>query len=377
MKAFLKRHRFATVVAGFVLLPFLLVTLRLLVVLVGTLLTFDPKTPLAEKKLVEFGWDEPTTAFLRQHISQMEQSPFDGCVFKLEGFEWVCWGRRAFSETEFQPQIEDLKATQFHRFTENFMRFDVTPGDVDWFDDFSAIISNARLAGKIVHDAGCRGILFDVEQYNTNLFDYHRLQHREGRTWEEYVRQANRRGREVMEAFQADYPDITIFTTFAYCLPWLQTYLGFNPLRNGNYGLLAPFLDGMVAAAGPQVTLVDGCEHAYFFKYPSLFRLARYVMRSDLLYIVQDRRKYHQLLSVGFGLWMDYKSGTRGWNTEDFTRNYYTPAAFEASLHRALEASDKYVWVYTERAAWWSPQGGSVAIPQPYADAIRRSREDK
>ena len=33
------------------------------------------------KKLIEFGWDEPDTAFLRQHLAEMEQTPFDGCVF--------------------------------------------------------------------------------------------------------------------------------------------------------------------------------------------------------------------------------------------------------------------------------------------------------
>jgi hypothetical protein len=71
---------------------------------------------------------------------------------------------------------------------------------------------------------------------------------------------------------------------------------------------------------------------------------------------------------------MDYKSGERGWNTSQPERNYYTPAAFESSAHRALELSDKYVWIYTERVAWWSAAGGPVDIPQPYADAVRRAR---
>jgi len=33
------------------------------------------------KKLIEFGWDEPDTAFMRAHVAEMEQTPFDGCVF--------------------------------------------------------------------------------------------------------------------------------------------------------------------------------------------------------------------------------------------------------------------------------------------------------
>ena len=35
------------------------------------------------KKLIEFGWDEPNTDFLRKHITEMEQTPFDGTVFTI------------------------------------------------------------------------------------------------------------------------------------------------------------------------------------------------------------------------------------------------------------------------------------------------------
>ena len=40
--------------------------------------------PSPKKKLIEFGWDEPSTEFLRQHLAQMEQTPFDGCVFHVD-----------------------------------------------------------------------------------------------------------------------------------------------------------------------------------------------------------------------------------------------------------------------------------------------------
>ena len=54
---------------------------------------------LSGKKLIEFGWDEPDTVFLRTHIREMQRTPFDGCVFhvdyrKLDGtkgsFTWQC-----------------------------------------------------------------------------------------------------------------------------------------------------------------------------------------------------------------------------------------------------------------------------------------------
>ena len=122
------------------------------------------------KKLIEFGWDEPDTAFLRRHIAQMEQNPFDGVVFRATAaapdgkplnFLWEAWGRRVFAEAELAPALADLGATRFHRFTDNFLRVNTTPGDVDWFDDFSAILANARLAARIARAGGAAGILFD------------------------------------------------------------------------------------------------------------------------------------------------------------------------------------------------------------------------
>src|SRR5206468_9265254 len=84
------------------------------------------------KQLIEFGWDEPDTAFMRAHVAEMDQTPFDGCVFhvnylkdgKATGpFIWESFGRRAFTDAELQPALEDLKARHSTRFTENFRRF--------------------------------------------------------------------------------------------------------------------------------------------------------------------------------------------------------------------------------------------------------------
>src|SRR5207237_9718993 len=114
-------------------------------------------------KLIELGWDEPDTAFMRQHIAEMEKRPFDGTVFEIAAgklrFINEAWGTRKFTEAELAQSLEDLKATNFRRFTENFLRFDVTPGDIDWFDDFGAIIEDARIAAKIARAGKARGIL--------------------------------------------------------------------------------------------------------------------------------------------------------------------------------------------------------------------------
>src|SRR5438552_8638612 len=35
------------------------------------------------KHLIEMGWDEPDPAFMRQHLAELEATPFDGCAYDI------------------------------------------------------------------------------------------------------------------------------------------------------------------------------------------------------------------------------------------------------------------------------------------------------
>ena len=83
--------------------------------------------------------------------------------------------------------------------------------------------------------------------------------------------------------------------------------------------------------------------------------------------------KYHVVFEKSFGLWMDFDWRKHGWDTKDLTKNYFTPEAFAQSLRHALEQTDEYVWVYTERPKWWSAEGKSIDLPKAYDDAVRRA----
>ena len=344
--------------------------------------------PAKEKKLIEFGWDEPDTAFLRRHIRRMEQTPFDGCVFhanytKPDGkntgsFLWECWATRAFTEAELQASIDDLKATRFDRFKHSFLRFNAAPGEVDWFDDagFAAVVNNARLAAKVAKAGGVKGILFDVEDYNKPLWDYPKQKDAATKSWEQYAAQVRKRGAEVMRAFQEGYPGGTIFLTFGYSLPHTQAGGDIRKQQKVTYGLLSPFLDGMLDASKPGDKLVDGCELAYGYKDPAQFDKTYRTMREGVLpFVGSDHAKYREAFSFGFGIWMDNQHRKVGWNTEDHSKNYFTPEAFERSVRKAIETADEYVWVYTEMPRWWSEKndGGPVELPEAYDKALRRA----
>jgi len=336
------------------------------------------------KRLIEFGWDEPDTAFLRRQIAEMEKTPFDGCVFHVttadpqgrpENFTWLCWGRRAFNEAELKPALDDLKATTIRRFTHNFLRFNTSPGDLDWFDDHAAALGNSRLAARLAGEGHCAGILFDVEEYQGGLFTYSKQRDAKSKSWDEYAAQASRRGREVMGAFQEGFPDLTVFLTFGHTLSWTKSEDGKKPLAESSYGLLAPFLDGMVEAAKGRARIVDGFELSYGYRERARFEEGYRLMKQRVLPIVADGQRYRQVVSSGFGLWLDYDWAKKGWDSADPSKNYFTPEGFEASLRWALERSDEFAWIYTEKPRWWTAKGSRAHLPDAYEAAIRRSRQ--
>jgi hypothetical protein len=69
---------------------------------------------------------------------------------------------------------------------------------------------------------------------------------------------------------------------------------------------------------------------------------------------------------------MDCNWRNVGWNVDDFAKNHFTPAEFEAALRSALEVSDEYVWIYTEQPRWWTNE----RLPVAYVEAVRKARSE-
>jgi len=346
-----------------------------LAVALGIIAALLPSAP-PRKKLLQWGWDEPDTAFLRQHLPEMEQSPFDGCVFGVRhgaggSFTWQFWGRRRFTRDEVMDAFLDLRALRPRRFREFFLRVNVTPGDVGWFQDITPILANARLAAELARAGHARGILLDVEQYQGQPFEFHAQPLTSAYGWDAYAAQARRRGREIMTAFQEGYPDLVVFLTFGHSLPWVMSERGTKPLAETPYGLLAPFLDGLLEAAHGRTVVVDGYELSYGYREPARFAQARRLVHQDVLAIVGAPEAYRRRLRLAFGLWLDYDWRRLGWSATDPDRNYFTPAALGLALSAALHETDEYVWIYGETSRWWEAMGSEGRVPDAYQEAIR------
>ena len=336
-----------------------------------------PAAEPAPRKLVEWGWDEPDTKFIRENVRRMEELPFDGFVFHVEvrrggrkvNLSWEAFGKERFAPEDFREALADLKATEFRRLTDRFLRVNVTPG-VDWFDDaaWPAVLANAGAAAAFAREARLKGWMFDVEDYGTYVFRYDSRKDAATRSFAECRARARERGKALIAPIVEKYPDITLFLTLGWSLS--SPDASEKDRKDSRYGLLADFLDGMVEGCAPATRFVDGWEPAYPFKRPEQFEDAWRTTHEKGPRWSAAPEAYRRHVEAGFGLWMDYDWRKKGWDAKDPSRNFFAPAAFEASVRAALARSDGYVWIYTEKPRWWTGE----ELPAAYVEAVRKAR---
>ena len=328
------------------------------------------------KKILQWGWGEPNPGSMRRDIVRMERQPFDGVVFNLvtptgEPFATDFWGLKLFTLSDFRESLEDLKATPFKRFTDLFLRVNLSAPSFDWFseDDWKRVLANTAVAAQVAKEGKTKGFLFDVEQYSPHtLLDYKKQRHHDSKTFLEYSRQVKQRGEEWIREVNRYYPDITILFTFGY--EHAQPRKWGQSRSDSESALLSDFLDGILLGATPNTSLVDAWESSYGYKKARHFDDAYRTIKKDSAKWSVLPDKYRSQFMAGFALWMDFDSQEKGWNVQDPKQNYFTPQQFAGSLELAIQKTDRYVWIYTEKPNWWTNQ----QLPTEYVEAVIRAR---
>jgi len=290
---------------------------------------------------------------------------------KADNLAWEVWGSKKFALDDFKQAVADLKATKFSRFADRFLRVNVTPGKVDWFDDeaWTCVANNFGVAAGVAKQGRCKGFMFDTEQYERIVvFDYRQQKNKGKKTFADYRAKVRQRGREWAKAVNKEYPDVTVLLTFGYDVTHWHAEK-WSDRSTAAYGLLADFLDGVLDACSKETVLVDAYEFSYPYKEPKQFEEAYESITKKALDLTAVPEKYKAQVRAGFGIWMDHKK--KGWDTADFSKNYFSPAEFEAAVRSALAVSDKYVWVYSERAKWWTNE----VLPKAYVEALAKARK--
>jgi len=328
------------------------------------------------KRLIATGWDHPTSRELPGILAEMEKRPFDGVVVPFVGqrddgkpapLNWA-FVNEPWRREWFQAEIDRLRRCTFQRLTHNFVELHANPGNVDWFDDggWENIVDHWRIAAWVAKNAGFRGILLDPEPYAPPhaQFHYAAQPQRDQHAFRDYYAKARQRGRKIMEAVVAEYPDITIFCYFMNSVNGAAVGNA-DPraaLASSGYGLLPAMIDGWLDAMPPTVTLVDGCESAYRFNSRLEYLEAANLMRGACQELVspENRAKYRAQVQTSFGVYLDAYWNPQGnpWYIDG--RGGPRVDRLRSNVQSALEAADEYVWIYGERFRWWPTSHSGV-----------------
>jgi hypothetical protein len=334
------------------------------------------------KKLIEFGWDVPPPAFVKQNIQQMEKRPFDGIVISFKEARNV-FLHKPYELNNFTEDMESLKTITFDKFKDNFLLMWATTEDGwDWFSesDWKASEQNIRLFAKAARAGRFVGILFDPEPYTANPWIYPNLPSSKQKSFEEYWLQVRKRGSRFMEVLQQELPGVKVLSLFQ--LSYLDSFLDerdpqerMRQLSTAKYGLLAPFLNGMLDVAQPNTRIVDGNEGSYYYTDNESFSESYKLIKEKVIPFVdpKNRSKYVLQVQVGHALYIDQLFAMRQ-PAKEFLSYHLTSQErakwLEHNTYYALSTTDEYVWCYSEKMNWWENN-----VPDGVEEALRSARQ--
>ena len=137
-----------------------------------------------------------------------------------------------------------------------------------------------------------------------------------------------------------------------------------------HFDLTRPFFDGLLSECSGEAMIIDGAEKAYKLKTAAQFEEVAMEFKTEVRAHTRVPEKFDRHARIAFPIFIG--SSSSGFSTEDFSSNYYSPAELTTALRGALEHTDEYVWVYSQRVNLWRRPGPDEwpLLPVEYRDAM-------
>lgn len=334
------------------------------------------------KKIIEFGWDKPRPDQLSS--ATLEQSIFDGLTFRSSAGDKVIVPEQLPTQS-FDLDIAALKKIKSNKLANSFYLVLSDASTWDWFNDttWAATEQNLYQHARVAKQGGLRGIMFDPEVYQFDLWAYASQPQKSAHNFKEFENQLRKRGAQTMRAFERAYPGITVM--------YLKSFSVFERAKNDTYetahakleedgslGLFAAFGEGMLEAATNKAVLIDGFESSYDHLRPKDFDTGRNRALNEAQIFIAPalRPKFTRQFKFANSIYLD---GIM--NLFDSARffGYYLQNDTERrnliahNIYHGLRTSDEFVWVYSESPNWWTrtlPNGDLPALE----NAIKRGK---
>jgi hypothetical protein len=344
-------------------------------------------TAAPRAKLIHYGWDNPRISELPQVLPKFKTSVFDGISVGAGGYNEI------FKATQYPANIHASDKAVLAKLDRTLLKnsyiyvLSKTDGVFDWSNDqhWRASLENMRLLVNLAKSGGFKGIVFDMEPYGKNPWDYGTQQASGRLKYKDMSALVRRRGADMMRVIQKEYPGIEIW-----CLYGL-TALNYenadvaagtpiaDVLQASGSGLWASFFNGWIDVKAATTTIIEGNEPAYYYTRWIDFTKATSFIRKDLAKFMspESRSKYSAGVKIGQAVYVD---GVMSMHKSPRFIGYYFKNDTERAklLHsntlNALRNSESLVWVYAEEARWWNRPLTPVidtAIRKAKADAAR------
>jgi hypothetical protein len=334
----------------------------------------------ARKKLIEYGWDVPIPSFVRAHIRDMEQRPFDGIIMRLPNMGNV-FTVAAWDDAQYASALDDLRNIKWDKFTDNFVIM-WAASTMDWFSDgdWATVAGNVGLVAAAAQAGRCRGVCFDPEPYGGNPWTYTEAKHHGDKSFADYEVQVRLRGAQFMRAITDKMPNAVVHTFFLLSLfPEIANEPDpekrADELSRHPYALLPAFVNGMLDAAGP-VTITDGNESSYYYTDACSYYRAYHQIRQSALSLVAPESVwvYQTQVQVSQALYVDQVFNMR--RDTKLLSSALSPEErdrwFEQNCYYALATADEFVWCYSEQMNWWENRNIPPGLPEAIASARRK-----
>lgn len=340
------------------------------------------------KKVIEFGWDVATPAYLRDHVRDMERRPFDGVIFRLPEevgaarvFETRQWARVSQNQIRLAEEVDTAGQIQWERFTDNFIVI-YAASSMDWFsdDDWEQVLANLRYVARVANVAGCKGLCWDAEPYGNNPWIYARQPRAHQHSFHDYMKMVRQRGAQFMRAFAQEMPGKKLIS-----LRLLSDFVDGSPFSNhaiiefdnakreqliesAYYGLHPDFFNGLLDAIPSDIGMTDGNEDAYYYTSQLDFYRSYHTLKQRVLPLVapENRAKYKAQVDVSQALYMDYvfaRLDSLYHFPLELPRQSHmlTPEEramwYEHNVYYGLVTAEEYVWLWNESMNWWTGEG--------------------
>ena len=282
--------------------------------------------------------------------------PFDGIIVSFPDYQNCLGPNYVANYTTLYNQISPMKNVLAHVKHNYAVVLTGNSGMVDPFDNWTQTQANFVTLALVCRDAGLEEFVFDNEEYNVHWWQYpSNCRYASTKTASQYREQWRLRGKQVMQAIIAQWPQAKILVTIGpnrsvRAVPPAAMFNG-DPNWMGGY-----FFMGLFAGAPTGNHVISGGE-LYYNRTVTQFSNWKNFFDTTLTQLPQSPPLIPSSLhstwtannSLSFGIYDQDRVGTPA----------MSPSVLRQTIVNAMPYVDEFVWNYSENLDWLTPGAGS------------------